>query len=104
MLAAIAVLLLLASAAEAVSPTPRAAICQTFRPCSPALHVARCESHLDRFAVGSAGERGLFQIHPVHFGWAKPRRLFESLYNARVAFRLSRGGRDWSAWSWRCRP
>jgi hypothetical protein len=67
-----------------------------------ALRVARCESHLNPRAHGSAGERGIFQIHPVHFGWIDERRLWQPLYNARIAYRMSRGGRDWSAWT--CRP
>lgn len=66
-----------------------------------AIRVARCESRLDPRAVGGAGERGLFQIHPVHFSWADPRRLFEPIYNARVAYRLSRGGTSWRAWTCR---
>lgn len=28
------------------------------------LRVARCESRLDPYAVGRAGERGVFQLHP----------------------------------------
>jgi hypothetical protein len=67
-----------------------------------AVRVAWCESRLDRRALGAAGERGLFQIHPVHFGWVDERRLWEPRYNARIALRLSRGGRDWSPWT--CRP
>lgn len=55
-------------------------------------------------SLGRAGERGLFQIHPVN--WApmhlNPGRLFERRYNARAAFRLSHGGTDWSPWT--CRP
>lgn len=82
----------------------RSAICSVFTGsrCGPAIRVARCESRLYPRAVGSAGERGLFQIHPVHFRTFSARRLFEVLYNVRAAFRLSRGGRDWSPWT--CRP
>lgn len=71
---------------------------------SAALRVASCETGgtFDSRALGSAGERGLFQVHPVHFGRLDESRLFEPLYNARFAFRLSHGGTDWSAWS--CRP
>lgn len=53
-------------------------------------------------ALGSAGERGLFQIHPVHFARFDPGRLFQPRYNARAAFVLSRGGRDWTPWT--CKP
>jgi hypothetical protein len=69
-----------------------------------AIRVARCETGgtFNPRAVGRAGERGLFQIHPVHFGWAQPWRLFDPVWNARVAYRLSRGGTSWRAWS--CKP
>ena len=80
-----------------------AVICRVFRSrCSAARRVAWCESRFNARAVGDAGERGLFQIHPVHFGWLNPRRLFEPLYNARAAFLLSAGGRDWHMWA--CQP
>lgn len=87
--------------AHGVSST--AAIRQVF-PASTegaAIRVARCESRLDRFAVGRAGERGLFQIHPIHFSWAQPRRLFDPVWNSRIAYRLSRGGTTWRHWSCR---
>jgi hypothetical protein len=69
-----------------------------------AIRVAACETGgtFNRKAVGDAGERGLFQIHPVHFNWANPARLFNADYNAWAAARLSHGGRDWTAWV--CRP
>ena len=90
--------------AEAREARPvRAVICDVFGSrCAAALRVARCESRLDPRALGAAGERGLFQVHPVHFSWAKPRRLFEPRWNALVARRLSHGGTDWEAWT--CRP
>ena len=80
------------------------AIRQVFGVRAPAaIRVASCETGgtFDPRALGRAGERGIFQIHPVHFSWASPRRLFEPLYNARVAFRLSRGGTSWRAWTCR---
>ena len=69
-----------------------------------ALAVAWCETGgtLDPNCVGAAGERGLFQIHPVHWFWLDEDRLFEPLYNAQMAFELSRGGTNWSSWS--CQP
>ena len=66
-----------------------------------AIRVARCESRLNRWAVGRAGERGLFQIHPIHFYWMDERRLFDPVYNARIAYRLSRGGTSWRHWACR---
>jgi Lysozyme like domain len=92
---------------EPVRPRARikAIVCRVFGPrCGAALRVASCETGGTFYprARGSAGERGLFQIHPVHFGWLNERRLYEPRYNARAAFRLSRGGRDWSHWT--CRP
>jgi hypothetical protein len=84
----------------------RSTICSVFTStrCGPAIRVATCETGgtLDPRARGRLGERGLFQIHPVHFGWLDERRLYEPRYNARAAFRLSRGGRDWSPWT--CQP
>lgn len=60
-------------------------------------------------AVGRAGELGGFQIHPTHFGhvvsrsgrrvFVDPGRLFNPWFNTRVAFVISRGGTDWSAWT-----
>ena len=107
--ALIAVVLLLVVVASARAATPRAraaaVVCDVFGSrCSAAMRVAKCETGgtYDRHAIGGAGERGLFQIHPVHFGRLDESRLFELRYNALFAFRLSSGGRDWSAWT--CRP
>lgn len=100
--------LLICLALVAAEPAPaqlsvRAAICQVFGSrCAAALTVARCESRLNPFALGQAGERGLFQIHPVHFGWVDERRLWQPRYNSLIAYRLSRGGTSWRAWT--CRP
>ena len=41
-----------------------------------ALRVARCESGFNTYAVGSAGERGLFQIHPIHRSWVNWGAMF----------------------------
>ena len=83
----------------------KAAVCEVFGPrCSAALRVVACETGgtYSPWARGSAGERGIFQIHPVHFGWVDEAALWLPGYNAQIAYRLSRGGRDWSHWS--CRP
>lgn len=111
--AAIAVGWLFASVATPapVKPPTRLVNCQT-RACVPAvirkvfgahagraLRVARCESRLWPHARGSAGERGIFQIHPVHFGWLDEGRLWQPWYNAKIAWRLSRGGTSWGPWT-----
>lgn len=62
-----------------------------------ALRVIQCESRGNPFATGSAGERGLFQVHPLHFD-----STYDPLGNVLAAYRISSGGADWSAWS--CRP
>ena len=81
----------------------KATICEVFGPrCGPSLRVAYCESNLNPRAVGRAGERGLFMIHPVHFGWLNEAELWLPGYNALIAYRLSRGGRDWRHWT--CKP
>lgn len=63
-----------------------------------ALCVARKESGLNPNAVGRQGERGLFQIHPVHFTTFSAERLFDSYYNAAAAARIyqSSGPRAWT--------
>jgi hypothetical protein len=86
----------------------RCAIRRTF-PSSPtvALCIAWRESRLDPRAVGHAGERGIFQIHPVHASWLGPRwrKMFDPVENARAARNLTRmpdgnGGRQgWRPWS-----
>lgn len=105
---AVAVLILLfliTDSAGASRATVKATICEVFGPrCAPALRVAYCETGGTFYprALGRAGERGLFQIHPIHFGWLDETKLWLPGYNSLIAYRLSRGGRDWSAWT--CRP
>lgn len=78
-------------------------ICQTFvNDCAKALSVAWCESNHNPNVVGGAGERGLFQIHPVHIpnlssygGWDA---MFNPSANIAYAFDLySRAG--WGPWT-----
>jgi hypothetical protein len=83
-----------------------------------AVRIARCESRterrqLDPRAVGDAGERGLFQIHPGHWSGSRPWTpwiaaivhkhgrdiLFDVDTNIRIAFRMSGGGRRWTPWT-----
>lgn len=105
--AVVLVLALLAVVAEAdgARRSTHAAVCSVFGVrCPAAWRVVRCETGgtFNPRSMGDAGERGLFQIHPVHFGWLNERRLFEPRYNARAAYRLSHGGRNWSHWT--CQP
>lgn len=85
----------------------RATIVRVFGTRAPAaLRVAWCESRLTPSAVGGANV-GLFQVNYVHHwpgeSWAAfVLRLSDARANALVAFRLSSGGRDWTAWA--CRP
>jgi hypothetical protein len=53
-------------------------------------------------AVGAEDSRGLWQINSVHFGSYDEQRLYQPGYNARAAFDISDGGRDWQPWTtWR---
>lgn len=76
-----------------------AVILDVFGPAAPAAcAVAWCESHWDPNATGSQGERGLFQIHPAFHSDA----TYDPYGNAVAAYRISRGGTDWSQWT--CKP
>lgn len=64
--------------------------------------IARHESGLDPRAVSPDGLNfGAWQINLVHRSWIGRDwpRILDARVNARVAFRLSRGGRDWRAWA-----
>lgn len=71
-------------------------ICSYGWDCATALRVARCESTMNPGAVGGAGERGLFQIHPVHAPALGDRwgQLFDPAVNVQVAFEM------WSTQGW----
>lgn len=89
-----------------------AAIHRVFGPSAwKAIRVARCESGLnaraenrtDRHSDGSVGSFGLLQIGAIHRARGESvaafrLRMFRPLENARVAYRLSGGGRVWSPW------
>ncbi len=61
--------------------------------------IAQHESTLDPHAVSpGGGNYGLWQINKVH-RWVDWSRIYDPVYNARCAFRISHGGRDWSAWA-----
>ena len=109
---AVAVLVLVSSrvALGALRPDQlraRAAIIRTFGPTAPAaLRVAYCESRWTPSAVGGPNV-GVFQINFVHHlpgeSWAAfVRRYSDVRTNVAFAFRLSRAGTDWSAWT--CKP
>jgi hypothetical protein len=69
--------------------------------------VSFCESGYDWGATGKAGERGAFQIHPVHAGpgglIAQLGYTWDDMYlpgpNAHVATVLSNYGNNWGPWS-----
>lgn len=76
-----------------------AVILEVFGPTAPAAcAVAWCESRWDPNATGSQGERGLFQVHPAFH----PDATYDPYGNAVAAYRISRGGTDWSQWT--CKP
>ena len=96
--------------------TSRQAIRQVFGPratdaeCIGAQESTGTPGYFNPRAVGDAGERGIFQIHPIHFGQLVGHgvrrfrivadRLFDPFNNARVAFEMSGGGRYWRpAWN-----
>lgn len=96
--------------------TAQQAIARTFGETTvSARRVAYCESKLrpraanwsDRHSDGSRGSFGLFQIGALHRARGESvaafaRRMFDPLQNARLAYRLSRGGRSWGPWRY-CR-
>lgn len=54
----------------------------------------------DELAARNGPNLGPWQINIAAHPWANPYRLTHSwLYSARVAYHLSRGGRDWSPWT-----
>ena len=71
-----------------------------------ALRIFYCESRWDNYAVGSAGERGIPQIHPIH--WQRygvsGERLEAPVLAGIIAYQIyletkqvTRNG--WSAWT-----
>jgi hypothetical protein len=71
--------------------------------CAPALRVSACEDpSADPRSVSSTQDHGLFQIHAPTWEsapWIDWSRIADGRYNAWVAYRISDGGRDWSAWT-----
>lgn len=78
-------------------------ICSYDWPCRQWTEIVRCESTFNPHAVGSAGERGLTQVHPVHrprieamgFTWDD---MFDPRANLDVAYSIwsEQGTRPWS--------
>lgn len=71
----------------------------------PGRQLVQCESNWNRWAVGRYGERGLFQIHPIHRGLIAAMgyswdQMFEAEPNIRVAVEIRRvqGLRAWTCW------
>ena len=60
-----------------------------------AASIAMAESSGRQYATGAAGERGYWQINPVH----GPLSSYDPIGNARAAVILSADGTDWSAWT-----
>ncbi len=56
--------------------------------------ISYCESGWDQNETGDAGERGWFQIHPIHSD-----STYDPVGNVAAANRISNGGTDWGAWS-----
>ena len=63
--------------------------------------IATRESHGVPAVVSATGDRGLFQFNTATWDgqrWWDANRLLHARYNARVAYRLSHGGRTWYPW------
>lgn len=112
-LCVVALLTTRANAARTHTTNPHRIICTIFKHCQYAVRIASCETGgtFNPRARGRAGERGWFQIHPVHFGrtlrssagrvHVNPDRLYDPAYNTWVAWVLSDGGRNWTPWTCR---
>ena len=70
-----------------------------------AVAIAKCESGLNPLATGSHGERGVFQIHPVHISsLAKNGFSWDDMYNWKSNIDYARMLYGWQGWSpWSCR-
>ena len=60
-----------------------------------AAEIAMAESSGRQFATGPVGERGYWQIHPVHGALS----TYDPLGNAKAAVIISGNGRNWAAWT-----
>ena len=60
-----------------------------------AASIAMAESSGDQYATGPDGERGYWQIHPVHGALS----TYDPYGNAQAAVIISNDGSDWSPWT-----
>lgn len=96
------VVLCVAAPARAARPQP-ARIAQISRQVFGARwRVAACIAHYestDGAHLFNGPNLGPWQINVQAHPWVNPRRvLYDWVYSARVAYRISDGGTDWSAW------
>lgn len=62
--------------------------------------IAEHESHWNPYVTGGAGERGIFQIHPVNFKKFEWWRLYDPVYNTFAAIVMYRdAGYSWWPWT-----
>ena len=71
-----------------------------------AYHIVAAESKGNPYAEGGAGERGIFQIHPIHFGYGQQTLLgytwddmWNPVANAAVAAWLYKNQGGWRPWT-----
>jgi LysM repeat protein len=60
-----------------------------------AAEIAMAESSGRQFATGPVGERGYWQIHPIHGALS----TYDPLGNAKAAVIISDDGRNWTPWT-----
>jgi hypothetical protein len=63
--------------------------------------IAMRESRGHRGAISRTNDYGLFQFNKATWGnqsWWNEKRLLKRLYNAKIAYKISEGGRTWYPW------
>ena len=109
------IVLALVLPATATAMTAKQAIRRVFGDSPMARCIARHESTNRPWAVSPTGDYGLFQINArTWFGrvavwlggprgyrrfYVQRRWIFDPLYNAKVAYVISHGGRNWYPWT-----
>ena len=101
------VLAIAVTTADGAGKPPGLVICRVFgSTCAKAVEVSYCESGMRADAVSRTRDVGLFQVnYAAHHKRGEAfaafkRRMSDPERNAAFAYRLSRGGRDWSPWRW----